>query len=189
MINYYNILKPDEQTTPRETRKKYLELIKSNHPDLFPPDKRTEQNYIMMEINEAYLSLLANRPEFKPKASSPAFDLKNNFIIKHKEPDYGYYRYALKLFMKGHHVFNNSRYSLNDDGQLYNIKNDEIIRTASRALAFYKESYRYFCKIIYEYPDSIWTPDSKERLNMIEQLINRYNRIIERINAAAADIA
>jgi curved DNA-binding protein CbpA len=179
MNSYIKILKPAQDTSPEELKNNYRALVKKNHPDLFPEEKRREQNYILMEINEAFLFLTGEK-EIKVKAgakgSSP--EKRTSAIVKSANADYIYYKHGLNWFIKGHNIFNNSRYSVTNERNLFRVWNNKLIKNAYDALSSYRKSYEFFMKVINNYPESIWVNDCFERMNSIEKMNERYARII-----------
>lgn len=179
MFDYVSILKPDESFSSDQIKGIYRKLVKENHPDLFPEEKRREQNLILMEINEAYLIVLS-KTDKNTNSSFKASDTLSNFrdLTPHQNPDYAYYRTAFRLYQEGQFVFNSSRYSLKNLKKTFDTDTHSILKTARKALNLYILSFRYFSKIVNEYPESIWKADSLEKLDYIIKLNERYNKII-----------
>lgn len=179
MISYIKLLKSGPAATPEEIKKNYRYMVKKNHPDLFPEEKRREQNYILMEINEAFLFLTGEK-EIKAGAGVRASSAgKPSAIIKSPNADYIYYKHGLGWLIKGHNIFNNSRYSVTNERNLFRVWNNKLIKNAYDALSSYRKSYEFFMKVINNYPESIWVNDCLERMNSIEKMNSRYARIIE----------
>ena len=70
MNEYIQKLKPSADLSLLEIKGNYRKLVKENHPDLFPLQERREQNIILMEINEAYLSVLSENCDSKKEKAS-----------------------------------------------------------------------------------------------------------------------
>lgn len=180
MVNYMRILKPDDFSTADEIKKRYRELVKKNHPDLFPEDKRREQNLVLMEINEAYLCLLNNNTEPVERGTDLAHD-EYTLPVPHRDPSYAYYKSAIEHLNKGNYIFNWSRYTPKKHRYHFDVRKSSLLRTAAEALEHYRLAYSCFLKVCTGYPGSVWAPDSTEKLDMIEKLNERYNEIIERL--------
>lgn len=107
MTDYIKLIKPDNTIPMADIRKNYLKLVKENHPDLFPESERIKQNLILMEINEAYLIALSNK-KLKEDIREEQDQGKNNHnpIELHKNPDYAYYRTAIRLYQEAQYIFN-----------------------------------------------------------------------------------
>lgn len=179
MKNYIRILRPDPSSTPDDIKKRYRELVKKNHPDLFPEDKRREQNLILMEINEAYLSVIASSGAEIPQpaeTSDPSFSMP----AIHKDPAYAWYKSATDHLNKGNYIFNWSRYAPRAGRYHFDVRKGSLMKTAAEALEHYRMAYGSFIKVCTVYPASIWAADSMEKLDFIEKLNERYNEIIER---------
>lgn len=56
-VNYYDVLRVPESSTPQELRRNFMDLAKLFHPDRNPGDARAKQKYI--EISKAY-DILSN---------------------------------------------------------------------------------------------------------------------------------
>jgi hypothetical protein len=180
MINYIRILKPDESATPEEIKQRYRELVKMNHPDIFPEDKRREQNLILMEINEAYLILHELKDEVTDTPVQTVNDGKLYPVI-HKDPAYVYYKSGTDHLNQGNYIFNWSRYTPKNKKYHFDVRKGSLLRTASEALEHYTLAYKAYMKVCSSYPGSIWAADSLEKLNLIEKLNERYSEIIERL--------
>lgn len=180
MKNYIRILKPDESSTADEIRHRYRELVKLNHPDLFPEERRREQNLILMEINEAYLCIISNN-DTAVKDNSVKEGSSGNLPVKHKDPAYVYYKSAIDHMNEGNYIFNWSRYATTKYSYHFDVRKSSLLKTAREALEHYMTAYNSFMKVCTGYPDSIWVGDSTDKLDQIEKLNERYTEIIERL--------
>jgi len=180
MKNFIRLLKPDNSSTEDDIKKRYRELVKQNHPDLFPEEKRREQNLVLMEINEAYLFVVGNSDE-----SAEALPVHTDDVelcpVKHHDPAYAYYKSATEHLNEGNYIFNWSRYTPKNHRYHFDVRKGSLIKTASEALEHYTKAYSSFMKVCSSYPDSIWVADSIEKLDLIEKLNGRYTEIIERL--------
>jgi hypothetical protein len=180
MINYIRILKPDDSATLEEIKQRYLELVKLNHPDIFPKEKRRDQNLILMEINEAYLILHERIDEVTDTPVQTVND-STLYPVIHKDPAYVYYKSGTDHLNQGNYIFNWSRYTPKNKKYHFDIRKGSLLRTASEALEHYTLAYKAYMKVCSSYPGSIWAADSLEKLNLIEKLNERYSEIIERL--------
>lgn len=180
MKNYLSILRGDDSSSADEIKKRYRELVKQNHPDLFPPDKRREQNLVLMEINEAYLCLMGNN-DAPVKQTAEAAPSMNSSIVLHKDPAYAYYKSAIDHLNSGNYIFNWSRYSPKGGRYHFDVRKSSLLKTAADALEHYRAAYSSFLKVCTGYPDSVWAKDSMDKLDVIEKLNGRYHEIIERL--------
>jgi len=181
MNNYLDILKPNKITSDSLVRKIYLKLVKENHPDLFPEEHRAKQNLILMEINEAYMMLATqtNSVGTESPVKARGFAGENNSIIIHKNPDYVYYKSGLKYYQEGLYSFNDSRFSIKGDNASFETDDESVLKSALYSLELFILSYKYFKRLIMEFPDSMWTHDSLEKMSKIEELNLRYCEIID----------
>ena len=183
MKNYINMLKPDDSSTPDEIKSRYRELVKKNHPDIFPQERRREQNLILMEINEAYLSLL-NNSYATAKEYGEIRAESGSLPVVHREPDYVYYRSAIDHLNRGNYIFNWSRYLPVNHRYHFDVRKSSLLKTATEAIECYRLAYSLFLKVCTGYPSSVWVTDSMDKLDLIEKLNERYSEIIERLTGS-----
>lgn len=135
------------QSTAREQdiRQAYRGLVKQHHPDLFPDKKRkAQQQAILTRLNQAYSCCLASLPVASDGNSRPA------------SPDH-LYREAVALYNR--HVGSISlgfRDYLQDKAQLL-----ARIKDVERAIHCLRH-------LLLCHPYSIWVPDARERLELLE---------------------
>ena len=184
MKNYIQILKPDDSQTPEVVKKRYRELVKQNHPDLFPEEKRREQNLILMEINEAYLCLMGNN-DAVVKHETETVDSSGTLPVRHKDPAYAWYKSAIDHLNAGNYIFNWSRYATTKHRYHFDVRKSSLLKTAREALEHYRTAYSSFMKVCTGYPGSVWVGDSTDKLDQIEKLNERYTEIIERLTGGS----
>lgn len=184
MKNYMHILKPDNSSTPDDVKKRYRELVKQNHPDLFPEEKRREQNLVLMEINEAYLCLMGGN-DVAVNRETEAGSSDGNIPVLHKDPAYVWYKSAIENLNQGNYIFNWSRYATSKHRYHFDVRKSSLLKTAREALEHYRAAYSSFMKVCTVYPGSIWVGDSTDKLDHIEKLNERYTEIIERLTAGS----
>jgi len=188
---FLDLLRPEGGESPAEIKKNYLRLVRENHPDVFPEEERPEQNIILMELNEAYMRCLENEVgESEPKSARPGRDDRTPHpagteIQQHAAPDYAYYKTGFRRYQQGQHVFNNSRFSLKNVRNTFDLDPASVLRTALHAQECYLDAYRNFYKVARDHPRSIWNEDAREKMNEIEKLQERYRLIIENLNFAS----
>lgn len=186
MKNFISVLKPDASSTGDEVKKRYRELVKQNHPDLFPEDKRREQNLILMEINEAYLCIIGNNFTARIQDSGTAGS-SENLPVKHKDPAYVYYKSAIEHLNTGNYIFNWSRYATTKFSYHFDVRKSSLLKTAREALEHYMTAYNSFMKVCTSYPGSVWVRDSADKLDQIEKMNERYTEIIERLTGGLTE--
>ncbi len=186
MKDYYKELGFNGKASIEEVKNRYRELIKKNHPDLYPLEKRENQNLIMININEAYMNILSL---MKKGALKIGIDNENHAakeeeknatpIAKLKYPAYTYYKLGIDNYVKGHKLFHH-RFTVEIPAKM-NISGVELLQLALSSIKYYKKSYEYFMKVVTEYSESIWADDSKMRLEAISRLNEKYRNICENI--------
>ncbi len=193
---YYKILNVKPESSLDEIRSSYRRLAKANHPDLFPKEDRHSQELKMMEINQAYMSLLSwyNDGYTSPGAqmSSPAADQEEkqdeekviSTEVGHlKDPSYTYYKLGFHYYSTALEIFN-SRFKLRrDGGSRRAVSNEKLLELAILSIRYFRKSYEYFLTVVNEYPDSIWTSDSEFRLNKLSKFNVLYQKICENISS------
>ncbi|HPS59159.1 MAG TPA: DnaJ domain-containing protein [Spirochaetota bacterium] len=184
MKNYMHILKTGSSSTPEDLKKRYRELVKQNHPDLFPEEKRREQNLILMEINEAYLCLMGNN-DADVMRETETVDFSGTLPVLHKDPAYAWYKYAIDHLNRGNYIFNWSRYATTKHRYHFDVRKSSLLKTAREALEHYRMAYGSFMKVCTGYPGSVWVGDSTDKLDRIDKLNERYTEIIERLTAGS----
>ena len=193
MVNryYYTILNIKPKADFSQIKEAYYREAKRNHPDLFPDEKKEEQQLHMMKINEAYMALIhaAMRDEGgdgpdneQPDAWEIHPQLKNQ-IGRLKDPAYTYYRlgftyyrYAYtELYRKDPRIIRK---------QLAELKSYDayLLKLVIKALQHFERSYTYFLEVVNSYPDSVWYSDSRAKLRKIEKFSVLYHRICENLS-------
>lgn len=180
MKNYITMLRSGDSVNGEDVKRRYRELVKKNHPDLFPKEMRREQNLILMEINEAYLSIIGS-VEDDVNNDAHVREFSGNVPVTHRDPAYVYYRAAIDHLNKGNYIFNWSRYATTKFRYRFDVRKSSMLRTAREALEHYRLAYSSFMKVCTGYPGSVWAGDSADKLDHIEKLNERYTEIIERL--------
>jgi len=225
---YRRILGLDSTYTLDDLKSAYHRQAKKNHPDLFPEQRRHRQELAMMRINEAYMSLAAARMDGAPRPaegagtrddatsreyasreerssvregtpaeSGPQPDEKA--IGQLKDPAYAYYKLGFVYYSKGYsELYRKDPRIIRE--QLKRLKTYDyyILRLTIRALQHFERSYRYFCTVVDQYPQSMWAVDARMKLGRIQKYNTIYQRICDNLSrsirharkeAAAADPA
>ncbi len=95
-----------------------------------------------------------------------------------RDPAYSYYKRAFTFYQYGYmELFKKDPRIIRS--QLAKLKTYDayILKLTIAALRYFEQSYRYFRKVIEEYPESIWINDSKVKLRKIEKYNGIYHKI------------
>jgi hypothetical protein len=200
MINeyYFKILNVKPESSLDEIRSSYRKLAKANHPDLFPKEERHRQELKMMDINQAYMSILSYYNDgYSPSDTEYSFthteeperkekEKESTTEVGHlKDPSYTYYKLGFNYYSAALEIFH-KRFMLRKNGRARrSVSNDKLLKMAILSIRYFQKSYEYFLTVVNEYPDSIWTSDAEFRLNKLSKFNILYQKICDNI---ASDI-
>jgi curved DNA-binding protein CbpA len=200
MINeyYFKILNVKPESSLDEIRSSYRKLAKANHPDLFPKEERHSQELKMMNINQAYMSILSyfndgygpGEREYSSyhtdeNEREEEEETRSTEVGHLKDPSYTYYKLGFNYYSTALEMFN-SRFKLRRDGGAKRaVSNEKLLELAILSIKYFQKSYEYFLTVVNEYPDSIWASDSEFRLNKLSNFNILYQKICDNI---ASDI-
>lgn len=87
MKDYYKVLGLSPEASNDQVKKRYRELSKTCHPDLFPNDKEKEEEF--RELNEAYNQILNKSKGIIPLPGNPIIRIECEYTLKelHKEEE------------------------------------------------------------------------------------------------------
>jgi len=186
LTHYLKELDLEPDSSLDDIKKRYRELIKKNHPDLFPNNERQKQNLKMIKINEAYMYVMKSlRTPTNSRKKDVHADAPDHYpgdesrsLAKPKDPAYAYYKQGIENYVRGHNIFNNR---VKYKGRMLSISNEKILELAISSIGYYKKSYEFFLKVATEHEDSMWFEDSKVRLESIAKLNEVYRTICENL--------
>lgn len=165
----------------------YRRRAKEEHPDLFAPAERPRQQLRMMELNEAYMQLLADAQDAAAdpdsgssghvdparRSAAPYPGLRVRRGGGRGDPSYDLYRQGYEYLGRARALMNPRR-NLDED-ELKRMK----LRSALEALRLTRHAYRYFLNVITGYPTSPWADDALEQMEHIESISKIYQRMCE----------
>lgn len=175
----------------------YRRRAREEHPDLFPAAQRRRQQLRMMEVNEAYMQLLARDEIDAPRtpgaaAGSPgvrATAAEDGLEPgRRSRPPFAGIRAekggrrdpAYELYHQGYEYLGRARALMNPRR---NLSEEELrrmkLRTALEALRLSEKAYRCFLNVITGYPDSMWSEGALDQLESIERMNKIYQRMCE----------
>lgn len=122
--------------------------------------------------------------------SEPGTDVANP-----RDPAYTYYKLGFVYYRKGYtELFRKDapgsgpRQPAADLKQLrtqlldVHTMDKYLLVLTIRALHYFEQSYRYFLRVVEEYPGSIWVHDSRWKLRRLDTFNNIYHRICENLS-------
>ncbi len=184
MNKFCAILKPGGDMTNEEVRRNYRIMVKEHDPSRFPPQKRRAKNIMLMEINEAYLLLMSLPSELTTEVRDDPFngEIGELTVQDHQKPDYTYYKYAMHLFHKGMGVFNGVKTAQQTQQSPHETDGISVMQTAIVALNFFKEAYKYFYRLVVEYPGSMWCYDANDKMNYLDAMNQQYVHLLSNMH-------
>ena len=159
-------------------------MVKEHDPGRFPPNRRRAKNIMLMEINEAYLLLMSLPSELTTAVRDDPFngEIGELAVQDHQKPDYTYYKYAMHLFHKGLGVFNGVKAGQQEQQNPYESDGQSTVQVAIVALNFFKEAYKYFLRLVTEYPTSMWCYDANDKMNYLDAMNQQYIRLLSNMH-------
>lgn len=184
---YYEILGVKPGASIKEVKKAFRSLVRKNHPDMFPEERKELQELKMIQINEAYAGIMGrllydvdNERDEKDDAAGeketgpPAYYRcsSENAVGFHKDIQYAYYKQG----------FDNFSMALNGIKRIerkVSLRNDlYYLRRFANALVYLRKADIYFSKLLDEYPDSIWAYDAYIKTKRVEYFNRLYRKIL-----------
>ncbi len=200
---YSNILGIPPESSLEDIKRAYRRLAKENHPDFFSREFAEIQMMRMIEINEAYNFLIANRANCKI-ADVTKKEKEERVFPFHDYDDSEKYTEIWDRWKARNDMYTSDCKEINrhkDPAYAYykqgfvnyskglngimakrqRIKKwdlDFVKNRVIRSLEYFQESHRYFYRVVNEYPDSIWYFDARDKLCRIERFNILYRKIL-----------
>ncbi len=151
---------------------------------------KLQQQLVMMQLNEAYMALqnpIAAGTAVEMEDASPSVvnatitELKNALPARNKDPGYPYYKIGFKYYSRATALLTD-RKELKTASLTTAISGDKgALKLATRALKEFEQAFRFFLKVVEEYPQSIWRQSALEFIEKIQLKNKLYNRICRQI--------
>ena len=206
MLNaiYCDLFGIDDNATEQDIKHAYRQLVRKNHPDLFPDEKKAEQELKMIQLNAAYEQLMHSLHDENPQSAHPrnskhdiieGWDYKlhgkdpelssSAALGKHKDPDYAYYKQGFVHYSEGLGGMMKSFQTAKDIEQMVKKKSYNRIhyslKYVTTALKKLNIAHGYFKRVVDDFPDSIWCHDAEIKLRRIVKFNDLYKRILKNI--------
>jgi curved DNA-binding protein CbpA len=201
---YYEVLGVKPGAVLEEVKKAYRALVRRNHPDLFPPERKELQELKMVQINEAYTRVLdgfkdpggapldegetaqaersghtEGRPEGEvpwPGRASPESSSRTQ-VGFHRDLEYAYYKQGFEHFSKAVYGIKRIERRIGPRNDLY------YLRRFSSSLAFLRKADTYFSNLLELFPESMWSYDARMKKRRIEYFNRLYRKILHNIES------
>jgi hypothetical protein len=189
---YYEILGVKPSANREEIKKVFRILVRKNHPDLFPEEEKELQELKMIQINEAYARLTETLSKDEEMEFRVWDEWDENVVVSkdktgirypHPKNEVGFHRDVQYVHYKQGFIFYSK--ALNGIKRIerrVSLKNDiYYLRHFADSLVYLRKADMYFCKLLNDYPDSIWAYDASIKIKRIERFNMIYKRILNNI--------
>jgi hypothetical protein len=183
VLTDYDILHIPETKDISIIRKAYRKIVKEIHPDVSDEADLIKNHLLFIQINKAYQRLVGKFGSQDTYGVKP-FDSglnSDSALVHHKDPAYAFYKTAMMHYMKIHpsQWTVETKSTLNKPSSLREEELERIKDKVRNLVSLFPRAYYYFSIVVNEYPNSVWYQDSKEKMEIIEERIVRYRKIIE----------
>ncbi len=186
---YFEVLGIREGAGLKEVKKAYHRLVRLNHPDLFPKEKKELQELKMIEINEAYARItekLKLQPEDEKDRDEKDYDNHGKvpqpltpFTIygrdvpgPHRDIQYAYYKQGFENYSRALSGIKSIERRVYLKSDLY------YLRRFSKSLFYLRKADMYFSKLLEDHPGSMWSADASIKIRRIEYFNRLYRKIL-----------
>jgi hypothetical protein len=185
MIDDFQILGIESTSNISTIKSAFRKRIKELHPDLAQDENAIKQHLLFIETCNAYNRIIDKKftepiQDKEPQHIQKSTNNKKAATI-HSDPAYVFYRNGIRYYSMIHpSQWNidtdrmlNTRIAGQDEDQK-NIRNKimELVR-------LFPKAYYYFSIVVHEYPESEWSYDAREKMDLIENRTRMYKKIIE----------
>lgn len=113
-----------------------------------------------------------------PPGVEQGVPLNTTAVESYKDPGYAYYKLGFAIFSRIHpSAFWSSTKDL-FDVWVNRVRDRDAAKIVEKMIESFPKAYYYFSVVVDEYPDSIWAPDSIEKMNKIEKMTPLYAKIL-----------
>jgi hypothetical protein len=143
----------------KEYIKHLKKLIKKYHPDL---------------CKDEYMESVYNEITIRLNNKLDQINAKNNPLIENNDQAYEYYKCGIKYYKNIHP---NKFYKKNTDRTFEPKTYEEQLIILDNIFISFSSANYYFKKVIIEYPQSEWTQDAKDKIQLLKKLYKSYENI------------
>ncbi len=185
---FRDVLGVPPAATREDVKQAYRRLVMENHPDRFPPDRKTVQELRIITLNEAYASLMrgmrgeaaAGPRNGQPVSAGPRPDLKA--VGRHKDPAYAYYKQGFLHFSLAVHGIAEMNQELAKQ-KLTGFRPYRVSQETANSLSLLGAAHGYFTRVVADFSPNVWEADARVKLKRIERFTELYRRILANLEA------
>jgi hypothetical protein len=205
MVSDFDVIGIPPTTDLSAIKDAYRRRVMEVHPDHSSEEDAFKNHLRFIQINQAYRRLKASIPSIArngPKASpaprpKPVFTPQaplaeapartaapgtSTLPALHRDPAYVLYKAATRYFEQIHP----GKWNLDATRQLNrpftpeDAQDQEEMRAIVKSLTgLFPKAYYYYSLVVNEHPESVWAPDSLEKMSLIEKRTKLYGKILE----------
>jgi curved DNA-binding protein CbpA len=180
----------------REIKRAYHRMVRVNHPDLFPQERKAIQELKMIALNEAYDFLIRLEPAGRRGAERPSAQLRPRpparrpeapgcVLGPHRDPAYAYYKQGFVHFSRALQGIEALYRSLTRRRVEPFKPRDDAYQRFAQGLVELRHAHEYFTRVLEEFGQSIWRHDAELKLERIERFTGLYRRILGNLGRPA----
>ena len=171
MADAFEILGITKNSSIEDIKSAYRIIVKELHPDTGRNRDQREAHEKMIEIIDAYETVL--------HGSYDATTCEDSIPVRASEDrEYEYYKKGIELFRNVHP----SKWKRVTLKSLFEYSEKEEERTAeiiASLVGYLSEAKYYFSVVVHDYPSGRWGHDSEEKIRQIDKMMVRYQKIIQ----------
>jgi curved DNA-binding protein CbpA len=202
---FREIVGVDARATREEIKRAYRRQVMENHPDRFPPEKKSVQELKIITLTEAYTALMGAeetehlREEGGPRkgaatspgrgpaarkgpeaAAAPAGPPASPAIGPHKDPAYAYYKQGFLNFSLAIHGIAEANQRVAEQ-KSPGFRPYRVAQDFANSLSLLRAAHGYFERVVEDHPGCVWEADARWKLKRIERFTKLYRRILSNL--------
>jgi curved DNA-binding protein CbpA len=186
-IRFRELLGVHADASREEIRRCWRRRVMENHPDRFPPFRKSSQELRLIALNEAYAALMS--PVRGRSAGSapaaPTVRAARGAVGPHRDPAYAYYKQGFLSFSLAVHGIAETDARVAAARQPTDTQRFEPARDIAGSLGLLADAHRYFTRVVERHPDSVWAADAEVKLRRIVRFTRLYQTILVNIGSVA----
>lgn len=181
MITDCQILGIQETLDARLIKAAYRKRVKELHPDSAETSTDVRNHFLFIEVCNAYRRLIKREQPEAPATKDTAGNgsTPGSAIVQHKDPAYIFYKRGTDFFSKIHPSSWNIALSSLSPNKSADKEERQTKERVQEVIKLFPKAYYYYSIVVNEYPDSVWSEDSRSKMDVIEDMSKRYKNILE----------